>query len=352
MNGQRLADASALVSHPSTELVPLSELTRFDSPRLSGADNEHVRLLAESDTELPPILVNRRTMSVVDGMHRVRAAELRGQEKIEAVFCECDDEEAFVLAVKANISHGLPLPRSDRNAAAERIVSSHPEWSDRAIASVTGLSHKTVGAIRRRASGEIPHSHTRLGRDGRERPVDAAEGREQAGRILAERPGVSLREVAREAGVCTATVRDVRDRLRRGEAPVGPTRRGPGTAPPNTPSDAAAEAAPAAAPQAAGALPRPKALARIDGGADHDVDLAGLIQNLRKDPSLRFSESGRTLLRLLDVCTVGPQEWTRISENVPPHRAEIIVSAARACSRAWQDFATELERRSDRQASG
>ncbi|PSM44812.1 hypothetical protein C6Y14_01410 [Streptomyces dioscori] len=344
MNGQRLADASALISHPSTELVSLSELTRFDSPRLSGADDDHVRLLAESDTELPPILVNRRTMSVVDGMHRVRAAELRGQEKIEAVFCECDDEEAFVLAVQANISHGLPLPRSDRNAAAERIVSSHPEWSDRAIASVTGLSHKTVGAIRRRASGEIPQSHTRLGRDGRKRPVDAAEGREQAGRILSERPGVSLREVAREAGVCTATVRDVRDRLRRGEAPAGPTRRGPGTAP--------SETAPEGAPEAARALPRPKALARIDGGADHDVDLAGLIHNLRKDPSLRFSESGRTLLRLLDVCTVGPQEWTRISENVPPHRAEIIVSAARACSRAWQDFATELERRSDRQASG
>ncbi|MEW2569959.1 ParB/RepB/Spo0J family partition protein [Streptomyces sp. NPDC047070] len=344
MNGQRLADASALISGPSTESVSLSELTRFDSPRLSGADHEHVRLLAESDTELPPILVNRRTMSVVDGMHRVRAAELRGQEKIEAVFCECDDEEAFVLAVKANISHGLPLPRSDRNAAAERIVSSHPEWSDRAIAAVTGLSHKTVGAIRRRASGEIPHSHTRMGRDGRERPVDAAEGREQAGRILAERPGVSLREVAREAGICTATVRDVRDRLRRGEAPAGPTRRGPGTAP--------AEAAAEGTPETAGTLPRPKALARIDGGADHDVDLAGLIHNLRKDPSLRFSESGRTLLRLLDVCTVGPQEWTRIGENVPPHRAEIIVSAARACSRAWQDFATELERRSDRQASG
>ncbi|MFJ2259107.1 ParB/RepB/Spo0J family partition protein [Streptomyces sp. NPDC087844] len=325
-------------------MVSLSELTRFDSPRLSGADDEHVRLLAESDTELPPILVNRRTMSVVDGMHRVRAAELRGQEKIEAVFCECDDEEAFVLAVKANVSHGLPLPRSDRNAAAERIVSSHPEWSDRAIASVTGLSHKTVGAIRRRASGEIPHSHTRMGRDGRERPVDAAEGREQAGRILAERPGVSLREVAREAGVCTATVRDVRDRLRRGEAPAGPTRRGQGTGPPHM--------APEAAPEVAGALPRPKALARIDGGADSDVDLSGLIHNLRKDPSLRFSESGRTLLRLLDVCTVGPQEWSRISENVPPHRVEIIVSAARACSRAWQDFATELERRSDRQASG
>lgn len=332
MNGQLMADTAEIMAQRSTEMVSLSELTHFDSPRLSGADTEHVRLLAESDAELPPILVNRRTMHVIDGMHRVQAADLRGQGKIEAIFCECDDEEAFVLAVKANVSHGLPLPRADRNAAAKRIINSHPEWSDRAIASVTGLSHKTVGAIRRRASGEIPQSSTRLGRDGRERPVDAAEGRIQAGRILAERPGVSLREVAREAGVCAATVRDVRDRLRRGEAPSGPTRREP---------KAAASATPLG----------PKAVARIDG-ADRAPDLPALLHNLRKDPSLRLSESGRTLLRLLDACTVGPQEWTRISDNVPPHRVELIVTAARECSRAWQDFATELEQRSSQQASG
>ncbi|MEV0218281.1 ParB/RepB/Spo0J family partition protein [Streptomyces sp. NPDC050704] len=332
MNGQLVADTTELTAQNSTELVSLSELTHFDSPRLSGADSEHVRLLADSEDELPPILVNRRSMHVIDGMHRVHAASLRGQEKIEAVFCECGDEEAFVLAVKANISHGLPLPRSDRNAAAKRIINAHPEWSDRSIASVTGLSHKTVGAIRRRASGEIPQSHTRLGRDGRERPVDAADGRIQAGRILAERPGVSLREAAREAGVSPATVRDVRDRLRRGEAPAGRTL-------------GAAAPGPAVA---AGTLPRSKELARIDRGPD----LSLLIHNLRKDPSLRLSESGRTLLRLLDACTVGPQEWARISDNVPPHRVEIIATAARECSRAWHDFATELEQRSSRQASG
>ncbi|MEU9558240.1 hypothetical protein [Streptomyces fumanus] len=277
-------------------------------------------------------------------MHRVHAAYLRGQSTIEAVFCDCDEAEAFVLAVKANVAHGLPLPRSDRNAAAERIINSHPEWSDRAIASVTGLSHKTVGAIRRRASGEIPHSPTRLGRDGRERPVDAAEGRLQAGRILSERPGASLREVAREAGVSAATVRDVRDRLRRGETPVGPARRGGG----------GGASAGVTVSEAAGTapVPPPREVARIHGGSDPGPDLGELVHSLRKDPSLRFSESGRTLLRLLDACTVGPQEWTRISENVPPHRVESIVTAARECSRAWQDFAAELEHRSGRQASG
>jgi ParB-like chromosome segregation protein Spo0J len=312
-------------------MVPLGALGKSDSPRLSGEDEEHVRLLAESDAELPPILVNRRTMRVVDGTHRVLAAALRGQDEIEADFCECDDEEAFVLAVEANVAHGLALSLSDRTAAAERIIASHTQWSDRAIASVTGLAHKTVGSIRRRASGEIPQSSTRRGRDGRVRPLDAREGRLQAGKLLMDRPDASLREIAKEAGICPATVRDVRARLRRGEAPVLPVQRTGGQ------------------PKPTGATPlRPKAVPVKPDAAE----LSGLVHNLRKDPSLRFSESGRTLLRLLEAAGVEPQEWTRISENVPTHCVEIIAAAARECSQAWQEFAADLERRGRRQSSG
>ncbi|ONK10136.1 ParB N-terminal domain-containing protein [Streptomyces sp. MP131-18] len=313
----------------SAERVSLSELTTSDSPRRSGTDAEHIRLLAESAAELPPILVNRRTMRVIDGTHRVHAAALRGEDSIEAVLLDCDDDEAFLLAVEVNVTHGLPLTRADRTAAAKRIIASHADWSDRAIASVTGLSHKTIGSIRRRSSGEIPQSATRRGRDGRVRPVDASAGRIQAGRMLADRPDTPLREIAREAGVCPATVRDVRARIQRGEAPVPAGRR--------------VAVAPAATPL------RPQARAEEE---DEGPELSVRIRNLRKDPSLRFSESGRTLLRLLDACTVGPQEWHRISDNVPPHCVEIIVSAARECSRAWEDFAVELDQRRGRQKPG
>jgi transposase-like protein len=163
------------------------------------------------------------------------------------------------------------------------------------------------------------------------RPTNAAEGRIQAGRILSDRPDTSLREVAREAGVSPATVRDVRARLQRGEAPVSPARH----------SDRA--------PARGRATSRetrvlPTSVTRTDTAPD----LSARILNLRKDPSVRFTESGRTLLRLLDACTVGSQEWMRISDNVPPHCAEIIATAARECSRVWQDFAKELEHRSSR----
>lgn len=331
MTGQSDPNNPPAKTRRCVELVPLSSLLTCDSPRSAGENMAHAHLLAESEANLPPILVNRRTMRVIDGMHRVLAATLRGREEIEAQFLDCDNDEAFVLAVESNVAHGLPLSRADRIAAAERIICSRPDWSDRAVASVAGLAHKTVGSIRRRLSGEIPQSNTRRGLDGRIRPVDGAQGRREAGRLLADRPNASLREIAQEAGVCAATVRDVRARMERGEGPLLPGQRGSGPG------------VPAEADQRIARMPvRPRRPRAVQGGT-------ALVENLRKDPSLRFSESGRQLLRLLFAVAIGPQEWNRIRDNVPPHCLDAVATAARACAEVWQDFATDLERQRGQQ---
>jgi hypothetical protein len=67
---------------PRPESVPILRLAPADSPRLLGEDAEHVRMLADAGTDLPPILVHRRTPRVIDGMHRLRAAHLRGDTHI------------------------------------------------------------------------------------------------------------------------------------------------------------------------------------------------------------------------------------------------------------------------------
>src|ERR1051326_1883704 len=54
--------------------VPLLSLLPADSPRLNGEDRAHILRLAETETPLPPILVDKRTMRVIDGMHRLMAA--------------------------------------------------------------------------------------------------------------------------------------------------------------------------------------------------------------------------------------------------------------------------------------
>lgn len=321
------SDGGESVTSAALTRLPLTDILQPDSPRLSGLNDEHARLLANSDAALPPILVNRCTMRVVDGAHRLLAAKLRGQESIDVDFCDCDNDEAFVLAVEKNATHGLPLSRAERSAATERILGAYPEWSDRAIAAVVGLSHKTVGSIRRRFSKDSEPVTHRRGRDGRLRPVNGAAARARVSSLLADRQGASLREIAREAGVSPDTVRNVRDDSRRAETLTAHEPRSvPGP-------DHERHEAPK----------RTSACVRIQ--ASGPTDRSVLVRSLRSDPSLRFSESGRVLLRLLDLYALDPDDWARISGDLPAHRASDIAQLARECGRIWQNFAAAVEQR-------
>jgi ParB-like chromosome segregation protein Spo0J len=287
-------------------MVPLSCLVIGDSPRRCGEDGSHARMLANLGDVLPPIIVHRPTMRVIDGMHRLRAARLRGADKIEVRFFDGDEASAFVLGVRLNVTHGLPLSLADRKAAADRIISSYPHWSDRVIASVTGLSGPTVAARRRRLTESILQSDTRIGMDGRARPVDPAGRRQAAARLLADNPGASLREVARQAGLSPETVRKLRAR----PAPAG----------------GAEGRRPAAAP-------RP---ARAGNTA---------LQALRADPAFRSTDSGRALLRLLTASRAVHDSGGEFLGKAPAHCLGRLAEAARACAREWEAFATEAERR-------
>ncbi|WP_395570344.1 helix-turn-helix domain-containing protein [Streptomyces sp. BK79] len=306
-----------------------------DSPRLAGEDAQHVRVLAESDLDWPPITVHRPTMRVVDGVHRVRAARLRGEERIAACFVDGTAEDAFVLAVRLNTRHGMPLSRADRAAAAARLIESRPGWSNRRIAEIVGVSPTTIATLRARSTGLNGQLNAGAGRDGRVRPLGAgaAEGRRRAVRVIRSRPGASLREIAAEAGVAVATARDVRQRLRRGEDPVPPRlraaeRRGSG--------DGEASRA-AGTPTAGNGSP---VVALPPEPAAH----AGT-RSLRNDPSLRSSEAGRTLLRTWSAHVTDAGQWQWLADSVPAHRLSDAAWAARRCAEQWLRFARDLEER-------
>jgi ParB-like chromosome segregation protein Spo0J len=309
---------------PSSRAIPLAALRPADSPRLVGEDEEHIRLLAESDRALPPILVHRASMRVIDGMHRIGAARLRGQDTIDVVFFDGTDDDAFVMAVKANVAHGLPLSYADREAAVARIVSTHPDWSDRAIAATTGLAPRTVAAVRGRIVG-LPQETARIGRDGRIRPLDSTDGRLTASRLIAARPEASLREIARTAGISPATVRDVRERIQRGEDPV-PLRQ-------------------ARNGRQVRANGQPAEPARDEAERLSTQERNAILQRLERDPSLRFAQSGHMVLRWLARRVITDEEWRDVAEAAPPHSAYIIAALARRCSGEWLEFAKQLERR-------
>ncbi|GAA1024990.1 MULTISPECIES: ParB/RepB/Spo0J family partition protein [Amycolatopsis] len=301
--------------------VPIKELLAADSPRIKGENDEHVRTLAESGVELPPIIVQRGTMRVIDGMHRLRAQALRGAGYIEVVFFDGDDTAAYVLGVRENISHGLPLSLADRMAAATRIIAFYPSWSDRLIAAAAGLSPHTVGGLRQRATGRDAQLRNRVGRDGRVRPINSAGGRELAARLIAENPDASLRDIARTAGLSPGTVRDVLARIRRDEDPVPQRLR-----------------------RAADQSGHGRRRGDDDGPAGRIFaqERALVLRSLRGDPSLRLNGVGRMLLRLLDVNAVTEQEWERIIANVPDHCKETVLELARGCAEMWQKFAERL----------
>jgi ParB-like nuclease domain len=138
--------------------VPIAALRSGIRLREKGVDPEHVAVLADTFAALPPITVNRRTMAVVDGMHRLRAAQSRGEARVPVVFVEGDDFDTFALAVRLNTRSGLPLTREDRRAVIRRLLSGRPHWSDRKIASLAGVDHKTVGAVRKLSNGEFPQA--------------------------------------------------------------------------------------------------------------------------------------------------------------------------------------------------
>jgi hypothetical protein len=145
--------------------------------RAEGADAGHVAVLAELAGPVPPIVVHRPTMTVVDGVHRLLASARSGRSHIDAILVDGDFSTAFVLGVRLNCAHGLPLSQRDRRAAVSRILADHPDWSDRRIAAMAGVSPKTVGAARR-SNPEVPVAERRIGRDGRSRPVEARRGPE------------------------------------------------------------------------------------------------------------------------------------------------------------------------------
>jgi hypothetical protein len=297
------------------EIVPINSLTVMDSPRLAGVNADHVRLLSECMEDLPPIIVHRATMQVVDGVHRLHAARINGNSTIRVQFFDGDMTAAFVVAVHSNVQHGMPLSLAERTLAGSRIVRSYPQWSDRKIASVAGLSPKTVGAIRARSNVDSLQPDYRVGRDGRVRKV----GR------------VNSRGTGRAAGP-DSTPEEVADH----ERACGPAVEQPGS--PVVPEQYRHQ-------HGANTMPTAR---DADGRRVHNERLTaspvGLVGQLRLDPSLRFTEGGRLLLRLLDTCTVDQRQWNRMLQSMPAHHAATVVTLARECATSWWAFADRLTR--------
>jgi transposase-like protein len=195
--------------------------------------------------------------------------------------------------------------------------------SDRAIAESAGLAAKSVASIRRRETDAAPELNARLGKDGKVRPLDSSEGRRRAAQLLTDQPQASLREVAKQAGISPGTVRDVRRRLERGMDPILNLRNDKGHTDNGSDNH--------------GAIRKGQRTIRMERLAS-----ASILEKLMRDPSLRHSERGRQLLRLLQSNAIQPQERSKIIDSIPLHCADLVAQIAREYAGMWQEFAQDL----------
>lgn len=141
--------------NPNICKLPIASLiidADYQPRTFTGADGDllpvkssHVAALTHSDVEhWPPITVTDNgdgTYTVIDGMHRVAAAERLGLPEIEAVI---ETGAGYDRAFELNMSHGMPISVSDRKDFARWLHEQEPELSLREIGRRTGLSHHTV----------------------------------------------------------------------------------------------------------------------------------------------------------------------------------------------------------------
>ena len=331
--------------------VPVSSLVPGFYLRQTGTDAAHVRLLADAagSIRLPPILVQKSSSRIIDGMHRFEAAKRCGRKLISVRVIDCTDGEALILAVKSNTLHGLPLSKPDRIAGAKRILIENPDWSDRALAEVAGLSAKTIGVLRNRSAENIPRLGKRLGRDGKRRPLNAAEGRRRAADYIKAHPDVPVRRVASETDVSISTAHDVRERIRRGEDPVA-ERRGsltgkaaglPSAGDPPDPSVSAGTAAAVNVRTAPHDL-HMKHNARKNHDARPSAWLA-ISAKLADDPAVRYTEGGRAFLQWMAQHAAQAEDWREFGDSIPVHWLADISLIASRVSEEWQQFAEWLK---------
>ena len=305
--GLELSDVRAL---------PVADLSVGYSPREMKVDAGHVAALMEVVDLLPPVIVDHRTMTVIDGVHRLEAFRRVGRSHIDALMFNGKDSEALVVAIQANVKHGKPLSRGERRAAARSLLHAFPERSDRWAGEVCGLSHTTVALIRR--SLNIADTRVRTGRDGRRRPVDRLAGQMAVARVIADNPTTTVRQAAGAAGVAPSTVHRARARLFGCEnsLPV------PSVATAQTP-----EIRPAGqTPEAALAVQTREEVAPVDLALSCSTELT--------DPA---SWLDRTAVSVEDVRTH--------LANLPLSRVYEVVDECRRRARAWTEIADALEGR-------
>jgi ParB-like chromosome segregation protein Spo0J len=136
--------------------------------------------------------------NILDGFNRQAICDELGIECPSQTVTDRDGEdytevEKYELAIELNLAR-RHLSSNDKRDVVQQLLTAHPELSDRRIANMAHVDHKTVATVRGKAEagGEIPHHETHIDAKGVQQPATKAAAPKPA--IKHASRGASLRQ--------------------------------------------------------------------------------------------------------------------------------------------------------------
>lgn len=207
MTDKNSRPTSASASVKLVEGIRLDEIDRTDKAFQvrSGLDETTVQQymkVAKTSQRLDafasrPVLWKRDDgkYAIVEGWHRIEAAARLKTADIDADVFEGSRREAFIRAMRSNLTHGLPLKAEEKMTACQKVIEeltkTHGKQpSNGWVAQEMGVSESWVRIHRRQLenAGTLDPADTVVGLDGKEQPARKPSGNSSKARQATQTP--------------------------------------------------------------------------------------------------------------------------------------------------------------------
>ena len=108
-----------------------------------GVDDNTVKSYRAAIDKLPPVLIAKNSMVLIDGYHRFTAHQLEGRTEIDAILEDIPRKKILVEAAKLNVTHGKQLSIAEKKALARKFADDD-EFTQQDIAEILSVSQPSV----------------------------------------------------------------------------------------------------------------------------------------------------------------------------------------------------------------
>lgn len=98
---------------------------------------------------MPPLRVQKGTLRLIGGRHRLEAVSEVGTDFIRVIEVDVPDDDLWMESYADNRTNGVQMTLKEKTHAARRLLLEKPDWSNQKISTWAGIHVNTVGNWRR-----------------------------------------------------------------------------------------------------------------------------------------------------------------------------------------------------------